>query len=72
MQIAKLTKRETELLLTLSTLIKEYGFKEVLSLLEQVASNHADISPKHWECIRRNLEDSILEIEEFNISSDLN
>jgi len=71
MQISKLTKKETELLLTLSTLIKEYGFKEVLSRLEDLAASNAD-NVERWELIRKNLEDSVLEIEEWGICNQLN
>lgn len=72
MLLTNLTIREQELLIKLSSLVKEYGFMEVLSRLEQMASNNADISGKHWEIIRKNLEESILELEEWNISNMLN
>lgn len=73
MQIFNPSNKEKELLIKLNSLIKQYGFMEVLSTLEHLASNNADFSEsKHWEYIRQNLENSVIEMEEWNISSRTN
>ncbi|MFZ4768635.1 MAG: hypothetical protein ACOYLO_00545 [Ferruginibacter sp.] len=72
MQLQNISNKEKLLLNKLSELVEKYGFMEVLSLLEYMASNQANYSMQPWENIRKNLEDSILEIEEWNISNNIN
>lgn len=57
------------LLIELSGLVSKYGFMNVLSALEQIASDNADINEFPWEKIRENLEESVLEFEEHSIKS---
>ena len=72
MQISKFTQKEKELLMSLSSLITQYGFMEVLSLLETLAQSNVDLTGEKWEIIRKNLEASVIEMEEWNLSNSLN
>lgn len=56
----------------LNSLIKKYGFADVLSVLESIASNNADCLGSNWEAVRKNLEDSFLEAEEYLLTNNLN
>jgi len=58
---------DKELTVELNDLISKHGFVSVLSILESLASENADTIGIHWENIRKNLEDSLLEIEEHSI-----
>jgi len=60
---------DVELTAELSELIDKHGFVEVLFILESLASRNAETIGSHWEIIRRNLEDSLLEIEEHSITN---
>jgi tRNA A37 threonylcarbamoyltransferase TsaD len=53
----------------LNALINKHGFVQVLSILESLASDNADMIGSHWEVIRKNLENSLLEIEEYSITN---
>ncbi len=63
---------EKTLINELDFMIQKYGFASILSMLEVLASNNADIGGNYWEIIRQNLENSVLEIEEHAISSEVN
>jgi len=56
----------------LNSLIKKYGFADVLSVLESIACNNADHLGSNWEAVRKNLEDSFLEAEEYLLTNSLN
>ncbi len=56
----------------LTALVKEHGFTMVLDMMEELASDNADYSKGPWETVRQNLENSVLEMEEWNISGDIN
>ena len=56
-----------ELTVELNDLISKHGFVQVLFILESLASENAETIGSHWEKIRENLEDSMLEIEEHSI-----
>jgi len=60
---------DKELTAELNELINKHGFVEVLFILESLASKNAETIGSHWENIRRNLEDSLLEIEEYSITN---
>ncbi len=58
------------LIVELSGLVSKYGFMNVISALEQLASDNADINSNPlWEKIRENLEESLLEFEEHTIKT---
>lgn len=66
-------KKERELIEKLEKLVSDYGFNEILAALEILASNNADnCSSYPWEAVRRNLEDSVLELEEDSIVKETN
>ncbi len=57
----------------LEELVSDYGFNEVLSVLETLASDNADnCSAYPWEVVRKNLEESVLELEEDSITKESN
>lgn len=58
---------DKELTASLINMINKHGFVQVLSILESLASENAEIIGSHWENIRRNLDDCLLEIEEHSI-----
>jgi hypothetical protein len=59
--------------LELKRLIEKNGFSEVLSTLETLASDFAEVmGEKYWEETRKNLENSVYEIEEYLISGNYN
>lgn len=60
---------DNELTVELNELINKHGFVEVLFILESLASINAETIGSHWENIRKNLENSLLEIEEHSITS---
>ena len=61
-----------ELLLSLKDLVSKFGFSEVLFMLEKLASDNADYCSAPWESIRKNLEDSFIEFEEYSLNSEAN
>lgn len=66
------TYTNKKLALDLNSLIAKYGFSDILSILEAIASNNADYMGSHWETIRKNLDDSFLEAEEYLITANFN
>ena len=66
------TYTNKKLVLDLNSLIAKYGFSDVLSVLEAIASNNADFMGSHWETIRQNLDDSFLEAEEYLLTANFN
>lgn len=66
------TYANKKLVLDLNSLIAKYGFSDVLSVLEAIASNNADFMGSHWEAIRQNLDDSFLEAEEYLLTANFN
>jgi hypothetical protein len=67
-----LNTAEKDLLGKVSNMVDKYGFSAILNMLEILASDNADIAGTHWEIIRKNLEDSMLEIEEHTLTNDAN
>jgi len=67
-----LNTAEKDLLGKVSNMVDKYGFSAILNMLEILASDNADIAGTHWEIIRKNLEDSVLEIEEHTLTNDSN
>jgi len=67
-----LNTAEKDLLGKVSNMVDKYGFSAILNMLEILASDNADIAGTHWEIIRKNLEDSMLEIEEHTLTNDSN
>ena len=63
---------EKELVGKLISLVNKYGFNSILSALEILASDNTTMSNDPWEKVRKNLEDSFLEIEEYAISDGTN
>jgi len=60
---------DKQLTADLSKLINKYGFVQVLFILEFLASENAETIGVYWEKIRKNLENSMLEIEEHTITN---
>ena len=67
-----LNTAEKDLLGKVSNMVDKYGFSAILNMLEILASDNADIAGTHWEIIRKNLEDSMLEIEEHTLTNEVN
>jgi hypothetical protein len=63
------SKKERQLNDDLIELIEKHGLSEVLFAIEDIVANY---DSDKLEPLRKNLEDSVLEIEEITINGDLN
>jgi hypothetical protein len=70
--MTRLNNAEKNLLSEVSNMVDKHGFSVILNMLEILASNNAEIVGTHWEIIRRNLEASMLEIEEYSLNNEPN